>query len=129
MGSLQQHPPRVFDVILHLDQELDSLPAIQEPVIVGQGEVHHRSSLDLAIDDDSALLHSMEPKDGGLREVDNGRTHQRAENATVADSEGPTSHVLNSQLPIPGLVTAISMPFNDRLVMDIEPIPSCPCRR
>ena len=100
---LQQHAAWVFNVLLDLYQELDSLSAIQKTVIVSQGEVHHWSSLDLSIDDNSPFLNSVETKDSSLWKVDDWGPHQGAEDTTVRDSEGSSSHILNGELVVTGL--------------------------
>ena len=40
-----------------------------------------------------------------MRKIDDGSAHQGTENATVADRESTTSHVLNGKLSISGLGT------------------------
>ena len=40
--SIHQAKRRVFDEILHLDEEGDGFAAVDDPVVVGQREVHHR---------------------------------------------------------------------------------------
>lgn len=37
----EQHLPGVLNVLLDLDKEGDSLPAVEESVVVCEGEVHH----------------------------------------------------------------------------------------
>ena len=97
---LQQHAPRVLDVLLDLDEELDRFPAIEQTVVVGESKVHHGPDLDLAIDGNRPVLDGVEAKDGGLREVDNGSTVERTEDTAVADGEGAASHVLDGELSI-----------------------------
>ena len=48
-GSLQveEHGPRVFDGPLDAPEEGDSLSAVDQPVVVGQGQVHHRANHNL----------------------------------------------------------------------------------
>lgn len=106
--SLQKHPPGVLNVLLHLDEELHSLPAIQQTVVVGKSQVHHGSDLDLAVDSNGALLDGVEAKNGALGKVDDGSAHERAENAAVADGEGTTSHILDRKLAIAGLINVVS---------------------
>lgn len=100
---LQQHAAWVLNVLLDLDQELDSLSAIQKTVVVSQGEVHHWSSLDLSVDDNGSLLNGVETKDSGLWKVDDWGSHQGAEDTAVGDSEGSSGHILNGELVITGL--------------------------
>lgn len=101
--SLQKHASGILNVLLHLDQELHRFSAVQQSVIVGESQVHHRPDLNLAVDGNGSLLDGMETKNGTLGEVDDGSTHERAENTTVADCEGTASHVLDGQFVITSL--------------------------
>ena len=101
--ELQEHFSRVFDILLHLDQERNSLPAVQQSVIIGESKVHHRADFDLSVHLNGAVFDGVEAKYGSLRQVDNGSAHQGTEDTSVADGEGTASHILNGQLAIPGL--------------------------
>lgn len=48
-GSLQveEHGPRVFDGSLDAPEEGDGLSPVDQPVVVGQGQVHHRTNHNL----------------------------------------------------------------------------------
>lgn len=100
ISYLQQHASRVLNVLLDLHQELDSLLAVKQTVIVSQSQVHHGPGLDLAVHNDSALLDRVKSEDRGLGEVDDGCAHERAENTPVADGEGTASHILERELSI-----------------------------
>lgn len=106
--NLKKHLPGVLDVLLHLDEELNSLPAIKQSVVVGESQVHHRANLDLSVDSDGALLDSMETQNCALGKVDDRSTHQGAEDAAVADGESAASHVLNGELTIASLQVTVS---------------------
>lgn len=99
----KQHLPRVLDKLLDLDEESDGLPTIKQTVVVSQGEVHHRSDFNLAVDGDGLVLDGVETEDGGLGKVDDGGAHERAKDATVADGEGSSGHVFNGELVVTGL--------------------------
>lgn len=101
--NLQKHPSGVLDEVLDLDQELHGFPAIQQAMVVGQGQVHHGADHDLAVDDDGLVLDGVKPEDGGLREVDNGGAHEGTEDAAVADGEGATGHILDGKLVVTSL--------------------------
>lgn len=96
----QQHAPGILDVLLDLDQELDGLLAIEQTVVVRQGEVHHGSALNLAVHNHGAVLDGMQAQDGGLGQVDDGRAHQGAEDTAVADGKGTASHVFQRKLAV-----------------------------
>ena len=101
--SLQEHASRILDILLNLHQKLNGFSAIQETVVVCQGQVHHRADNNLAVHNDWLILDSMEPKNSCLRKVDDWSTHQRAEDSTVADGESTTGHILNCQLAFASL--------------------------
>lgn len=103
-ARLQKHSPGIFDVLLDLDKELHGLPTIEKAVVVRQGQVHHGSNLDLAVDGNRTFLDGMEAKNSRLRQVDDGSAHERAEDTAVADGERTASHVFNRKLAIAGLL-------------------------
>lgn len=72
-------------------------------MVVGQGQVHHRADLDLAVDSDRALLDGMQAEHSTLGQVDDRSTHEGAKDTAVADGEGTTSHVFDGELAITGL--------------------------
>ena len=100
---LQQHPSRIFNVVLDLYQELHSFPAIQETVVISQGEVHHGPNHNLTIDNNRFILDGMQPENSSLGEVDDWCAHQGAENPAIADGEGTSSYVLNGELVVTSL--------------------------
>lgn len=102
--NLQQHATGILDVLLDLDKELHCLPAVQQTVVVGQRQVHHRSDLNLSVDSNWLLLDGVKPQDSSLGKVDDGGTHQRTEDAAIADGECSSGHILNSELAVAGLV-------------------------
>lgn len=92
---LQQHTPRVLDILLDLDQELYSFSSVEEAVIVRKGKIHHRTDFDFAIDSHGTFLDRMKSEHSCLWQVDNRSSHKGAEDTTVADGECAASHVLN----------------------------------
>lgn len=92
-------------------------------MIVGQRNNHDGADLDLAVDSDGLLVDGVQAKDGGLGKVDDGGSVQRAaatldsesdqasenlpEDTTVGDGEGTTSHVLDGQLVVAGLLAKL----------------------
>ena len=84
-------------------QELHRLAAVDEAVVVGQGQVHHRPDHDLVVDDDRPLLDRVHAEDGALRRVQDRRRQQRAEDAAVGDREGAALQVVDGDLAVAGL--------------------------
>jgi hypothetical protein len=60
--NVKQQPPGVLDHILDAAQEEDSLSAIDQPVVVCQGKVHHRPCEDVTVHNNRALHNGMHPK-------------------------------------------------------------------
>src|SRR5262245_59245154 len=68
LGSLQiQHEPlRVLQALLDAHQERHGLAAVDDAVVVAQGEVHHRPGHDLAVPDHGLLLDAVHAKNARL---------------------------------------------------------------
>ena len=84
---LDQQPRRVFDPFLDPPQERDRFATIDDPVIVGQRDVHHRADDDLAVAGDGAVLDRVQTEDRALWRVEDRRAEERAVHAAVADCE------------------------------------------
>src|SRR5689334_548959 len=85
--SLQQQCRRIFNQFLDPYQELNRLAAIDDAVVVAEGEVHHRPNHDLAVDGDWALLNFVHAEDANLGWAEDRRRQQRPENAAVGYRE------------------------------------------
>src|SRR5438045_2540827 len=68
--QIQHQPSRVFQNVFHLDQERHRLAAVDDTVIVGQREIHHRPYLDLAGNHHRPLLNLVHAENAGLRRVE-----------------------------------------------------------
>ena len=76
-------------------------------MVVREGEVHHGTDLNLAIDGDWAVFDGMKTKHCSLRQVDNWGAHHRTENATIADGEGTASHIFDCELVVTSLIKVL----------------------
>src|SRR4028119_1185 len=101
--TLQQQRLRVLYQFLNAHQEADGFRAVYDAVVVGEGEVHHRADLDLAVDDHRALLDLVHPQDGYLRHGEDRRREQAPEDTAVSDGERPAGEVLKLELALAGL--------------------------
>ena len=72
-------------------------------MIICKGEEHHRSDLDFAVDGYRLVLDGVQAEDGGLWEVDDWSTHERAEDAAIADCERAAGHIFDCELVVAGL--------------------------
>ena len=100
---LQHQPLRVLDAFLDPDQEADGLAAVDDAVVVGEGQVHHRADHDLVVDDDGPLLDGVHAEDAALGRVEDRRGEERAEDAAVGDREGAALEVVDGDRPFAGL--------------------------
>ena len=101
---LEQHALRVLEAFLDAHQELHRFAAVDQAVIVAQGEVHHGADHDLIVHDDGPFLNAVHPQNRGLRRVENRRAEHRAEDAAVGDGEGSAHHVGGCDLAFAGLL-------------------------
>lgn len=125
--NLEKHFPGILNVLLNLDQKLNSLSAVQEPVVIGQRQVHHWPDLHLPVDSDRALLDRMQTQNGRLGQVDDGCSHQRTKDTAVADGKGTTGHVLDGELAIARLFEGLANAGKGRATTKVKPF--CPCRQ
>ena len=74
--SVDDHERRVFHQLLYPNEEKHRLLAVDDPVVVRERDIHHRPDLDLAVDDDGAILGLVQAEDAHLRKVDDRRRQQ-----------------------------------------------------
>lgn len=78
-----QHPSRVLDEFFYADEERDGFPAVEQSMIISEGDDHDGPDNNLAIDDDGPVFDGVHAEHGGLRQVDDRRSVQRTKHATV----------------------------------------------
>lgn len=84
-------------------KERDRLSAVQQPVVVREGDGHDGSNDDLSVNNDGLLDDVVHAEDGSLGQVDDGRSEERTEDTSVGDGEGTSRHVLHRELAVSGL--------------------------
>src|SRR5262249_17882736 len=94
-SQIQYQPLGILQDLLHAHQERHRLAAVDDAVVVGEREVHHRTDLDLAGHRHRPLLNLVHAEDAGLRRVEDRRRHQRAVYAAVGNGEGAALHLLD----------------------------------
>lgn len=72
-------------------------------MVVCKGQIHHGADFNLAIDSNRSLLDGVKSKHCALWQIDDRCAHQGSKDASIADGEGTASHVLDRELPVPGL--------------------------
>jgi len=102
-SDVEEHLSWVLNALLDLSEEEDSLSAVDDAMVIGQGDVHDWTSLNLAASDNGAHLGGVHAEDSGLRHVDDRSSHHGAEDATVGDGEGATGKVFQSNLAVTSL--------------------------
>ena len=91
---------RVFEVFLHAHQERHRFAPIDQAVIVGQRQIHHRADFHLVVDGDGARLDLVHAQNARLRRIQNRRGHQRAEHAAIGDGEGAALQFFELQIAV-----------------------------
>ena len=99
-SDVEQYPGGLLDAFLDPHQESHCFAAVDNAVVVGEGDVHHRPDLDLVADGDRAPRDLVHAEDAGLRRVEDRRRHQRAVDAAIGDREGAAGEVLDRELPV-----------------------------
>lgn len=107
-SNFEQHSLGVLHQCLDALQEQHCVLAVQQPVVVGQGQVHHWPCDDLVTSHHWSVDDRVHAEDSGLGWVDDGSSHQRAESATVGDGEGSALHVLQRDLSLFSLLSEMS---------------------
>ena len=94
-----QHRLRVFHQLLDPHEEEHGLLAVNQPVVVGERQIHHRADRDLILDNDRAFDDIVHPKDTALRRIEDRRRKERAVSASVGDRKRATREVVDAGLP------------------------------
>ena len=94
---------RLFEAFFDADEEGDGFLAIDEPVVVAHGEVHHGADFDLAIDGDGTLLDGVHAEDSALWRIEDGRAEETAVDAAVGDGEDTALEVFDGDFAVAGL--------------------------
>src|SRR4029079_17292086 len=71
-----QQVGRIFNVFLHLHQELHRLSAIDNPMIIRQRQIHHWPDRRLPVDWHDPVLNLVEAENGYLRRIEDRRAEQ-----------------------------------------------------
>ncbi len=100
VSQIQHQPRRVLQAFLHPHQKCHRLAAVDDAVVVGEREIHHRTDLDLAGDRHRPLLDLVHAENSGLRRVQNGRRQERAIDAAVGNGEGSARQILELEPPV-----------------------------
>jgi len=90
---LEKSEGGIFDEFFDGDEESDRLFSVDQAVIIGKGEVHHRPDFHLISDGDGALLDGVEAENGGLGRVEDRGGENGAVDATIGNGEDTSEKV------------------------------------
>ena len=113
-SNFEQHSLGVLNQRLDALQEQHCVLAVEQPVVVGEREVHHGPGDDLIAPDHWPVDDRVHSEDGALRRVDDRSAHQRAESAAVGDGESAALHVLQRDLPFLSLLSEMREALSKR---------------
>ena len=82
-----------------MDEKLDRLFPVDDPVIVGEGQIHHGADDDLIVDDDGPLDDVVHAQDAALGRVEDRGREERAEDAAIGDGERAALHLIDGNRP------------------------------
>src|SRR4029079_12861816 len=86
--KIEREPFWILDRFLDLHQEGDCLFTIDQAMVVGEREIHHRPRHDLPVAHHGALLDATHAYNARLRRVQDRGGEQRAVDAAIGDGEG-----------------------------------------
>lgn len=81
-------------------------------MVIGQSKIHHGTSNDLISTNNGSVDDRVHSEDGALGRIDDGSAHQRAECASVRNSESSALHVLNRDLSFFSLFSQVGKTLN-----------------
>ncbi len=85
--AVQREPQRLLEVLADLREELRGVGAVEDAVVAGERELHHRAHDDLAVADHGPRLERADGEDRRLRRVDHRDEALDAVHAEVGDGE------------------------------------------
>src|SRR5208337_2094178 len=97
LSHLQHSLVPIFERLLNVAQELLGHSSIDDPVIVREGEVGHRSDSDSIVAHHRAFFDSAHTQDGHLRLVDDWQAEKTSETPRIGNSESPFLYILDAQ--------------------------------
>ena len=98
--TLQKQPCRILDALLYPDEESHGLLAIDNPMVIAQGQIHHRADLDLTTKRHRTLLDLMHPKDTALWRVQNRSAQKLPINPPVRNSKHPAGELIELEFAL-----------------------------
>src|SRR5690606_40059222 len=91
--SIYQRPPSSILLPYTTLFRSHSFLAIDNAMIIGEREIHHRADFDLAVNDDRTILNLVHAENARLRRIQDRRGHERDRNPPDDRSEEHTSEL------------------------------------
>ena len=107
LSQVGQQEHRVLQEPLDLSQIACGLRAVRDPVIGGEGGLHHVCGAHRALLHDRSRLRAAHRQDGSLRRVDDRDETLDVEHPQVAHRERPTLQRVGTEFPLAGAVPEI----------------------
>jgi len=96
--NIEEHDPGIFDGGLDLFEKGDGFFPVDESMVVSQRNEHDRTNLHLSANRHRPHFRGVHSQDGGLRWVDNGRSHEGTEDAAIRNGKRASVHVLDREV-------------------------------
>ena len=100
ISDLEQNSSRIFDRHANRIEKLYGFASIDDSMVVGQGEVHHRTNDYGAVFGDRPFLNFMHAEDGALWRIQNRGRDERTEDAAITDRERTAGQFFDSQFTV-----------------------------
>lgn len=71
--EFQDKPLWLFETLLHSNEEGNRFLAVDDAMVVAQGQIHHGARYNLPVTHNSAILNTVHTKDTRLRRIEDGR--------------------------------------------------------
>lgn len=99
-SDIQQNTGGILHAVLDALQEQYGVLTVQQAMVVGQGQVHHRAGYDLVATDYWAVDNGVHTQNGRLGRVDDWSSHQRAKSTTVGNGEGAAIDIFKGEFAV-----------------------------
>ena len=95
-----QNPGGILEQVFQAFEPGDGFAAVDEAMVVGESDVHHRANDDVAFASDGPVLDGVQAEDATLRRVYDGGGEQGTVDTAVADGEGAALEFFEFQFVI-----------------------------
>src|SRR5213078_492574 len=97
-SDFDQHPTGRLDYVFDTLEERHRFPAIDDPMVVSQGQIHHGPDHDVTLSRDGPFLNCVHAENTALWWIHDGCRKQRTVNTSVADRKSAAVKFVRHQL-------------------------------